>query len=83
MENGLKTLLPQTSPPQRVLFIDNILTKEQNFFKTLKREEEEIMISDPLPFPYLSFRMAPCSSRVGGYLWDPKPNHHISRVRKQ
>lgn len=82
MENGLKTLLPQTSPPQRVLFTSNILTKEQNFFKTLKREEEEI-ISDPLPFPYLFFRMAPCSSLVGGYLWDPKPNHHISRVRKQ
>lgn len=36
MENGLKTLLPQTSPPQRVLLIDDILTKVQFVLQSTK-----------------------------------------------
>lgn len=39
LENGLKTSLPKFTPTKGL--IHNILTKEQNFFRALKREEDK------------------------------------------
>lgn len=82
-EKGWMTSLPQTSPPQRVLFVVDILAKEQMLLRALKGEQEEAVGSDPLLFPPFSFTMAPGPSLVPGYLWDPKPNRIIRGRRKQ
>lgn len=52
-EKGLMTSLPRTSPPQRVLFVVDILAKEQMLLRALKGEQEEAVGSDPPPFPPL------------------------------